>query len=124
MAGATDTTKPIKAPSLMKALLPLELVRRLDPSDSLSASTVLMALYVMQYPDSTIKQLEKLAEMSRSSTSRHILILTERGDRARARPGLGLVSTYEDAQDSRIKRVKLTAKGERLRSDIVKIMES
>lgn len=123
MAGANVTTKPNK-PSLMKALLPLEMVRRLDPSDTLSASTVLMLFYVMQYPDSTIKQLEKLTEMSKSSTSRHVLILTERGDRARARPGLGLLTTYEDSQDARVKRVKLTPKGERLQADILKIMES
>ncbi|MCA3560532.1 MAG: winged helix-turn-helix transcriptional regulator [Aestuariivirga sp.] len=110
--------------SYMKAILPIELVRKIDPSDSLSASTVLMLLYVMQYPDSTIKKLEQVTELRRSSASRHILILTERGDRARARPGLGLVTTYEDAQDSRVKRVKLTAKGQRLANDIAKIMET
>lgn len=119
MAAAKDSK-----PSLMKAILPIELIRRMDPSDGLSAATVIMLLYVMQYPDSTIKQLEKMTEMTRSSASRHILTLTERGDRARARAGLGLVSTYEDSQDARIKRVKLTPKGERLQSDIAKIMES
>lgn len=110
--------------SLMKTILPIELIRRLDPSDSLSASTVLMLLYIMQYPDSTIKKLEQATEMTRSSASRHILVLTERGDKARARPGLGLVTTYEDAMDARVKRVKLTSKGERLLADITKIMET
>ncbi|CAB5156080.1 MarR Transcriptional regulators [uncultured Caudovirales phage] len=110
--------------SLMKTILPIELIRRLDPSDSLSASTVLMLLYIMQYPDSTIKKLEQVTEMTRSSASRHILVLTERGDKARARVGLGLVSTYEDAEDARVKRVKLTSKGERLLADITKIMET
>jgi len=110
--------------SYMKAILPIELVRRIDPSDSMAAATVLVFLYVMQYPDSTIKDLEKVTELSRSGTSRHILILTERGDRARNRPGLGLVETYEDAQDSRVKRVKLTLKGKRLQQDINKIMET
>lgn len=113
-----------KSSSLMKAILPIELIRRMDPSDSLSASTVLVLLYVMQYPDSTIKKIEQVAEMSRSSASRHILILTERGDRARERPGLGLVVTYEDTQDARVKRVKLSQKGERLLADIQKIMEA
>lgn len=116
MAGAKQ--------SLMKAILPIELIRKVDPSDSLSASTILMLFYVMQYPDKTVRELEQVTELSRSSTSRHILILTERGDRARARPGLGLVTTYEDAVDSRVKRVKLTSKGERLRTDILKIMET
>lgn len=116
MAGATR--------SFIKAILPIELVRKVDPSDSLSASTVLMLLYVMQYPDSSIKKLEQVTEMSRSSTSRHILTLTERGDKARARPGLGLVATYEDPMDARVKRVKLTPKGERLQADILKIMET
>jgi DNA-binding MarR family transcriptional regulator len=108
----------------MKAILPVEMIRRLDPSDQLSSMTVLILLYVMQYPDSSIKQIEKLAEVTKSAASRHILILTERGDRARARPGLGLVETYEDRQDSRIKHVKLTAKGNRLAADIAKIMET
>lgn len=116
MAGAKQ--------SLMKTILPIELIRRLDPSDSLSASTVLMLLYVMQYPDSTIKKLEQVTGMTRSSASRHVLVLTERGDRARARTGMGLVATYEDAMDARVKRVKLTPKGERLYADIQKIMEA
>lgn len=115
-----DTTRH----SLMKTILPIELIRRLDPSDSLSASTVLMLLYIMQYPDSTIKKLEQVTEMTRSSASRHILVLTERGDKARARVGLGLVTTYEDADDARVKRVKLTPKGQRLLADIAKIMET
>ena len=113
-----------KTTSFMKAILPIELIRRMDPSDQLSSMTVLILLYVMQYPDSTIKQLEKMAEVTKSAASRHILNLTERGDRARERPGLGLVMTYEDSQDSRIKRVKLTTKGERLAADIKKIMET
>jgi DNA-binding MarR family transcriptional regulator len=108
----------------MKAILPVEMIRRLDPSDQLSSMTVLILLYVMQYPGSSIKQIEKLAEVTKSAASRHILILTERGDRARARPGLGLVDTYEDNEDSRIKRVRLTEKGKRLANDILKIMES
>lgn len=116
MAGATR--------SYMKAILPIELIRKIDPSDSLSASTVLMLLYVMQYPDSSIKKLEQVTELGRSAASRHILILTERGDRARSRPGLGLVTTYEDNIDSRVKRVKLTPKGEQLARDIAKIMET
>jgi DNA-binding MarR family transcriptional regulator len=114
----------VRTHSYMKAILPIELIRRLDPSDSLSASTVLVFLYVMQYPDSTIKQIEKVTELTRSSASRHVLTLTERGDRARNRPGLGLVETYEDAHDSRIKRVKLTPKGKKLQQDINKVMET
>ncbi len=110
--------------SYMKAILPVELIRRMDPSDSLSASTVVVFLYVMQYPDSTIKQIEKVAELSRSAASRHVLNLTERGDRARNRPGLGLVEKYEDLTDSRIKRVKLTPKGKQLQRDINKVMET
>lgn len=109
--------------SYMKAILPIELIRRLDPSDTMSVSTVLMLLYVMQYPDSSVKELEKVSEMSKSASSRHILILTERGDRARGRPGLGLVTTYEDPQDARVKRVKLTPKGQKLQADIDKVME-
>jgi len=106
----------------MKSILPIELIRREDPSDSLSANTVLLFLYVMQYPDRTIKELERLTGITKSATSRHVLNLTERGDRARARPGLGLVETYEDAIDSRSKRVRLTAKGKRLKQDIDKVL--
>ena len=118
MVGAKPTA------NLMKALLPIELVRRVDPSDSLSASTVLMLFYIMQYPDKTIKEFEKMTELTKSATTRNILILTERGDRARNRVGLGLVETYEDNQDARVKRVRLTAKGTRLKADILKIMET
>ena len=110
--------------SFMKAILPIELVRKVDPSDSLNSSTILMLLYVMQYPDSTVKELELLTEIKRSAASRHIQVLTERGDRARKRLGLGLVEYYEDAKDSRVKRVKLTAQGQRLANDILKIMET
>lgn len=109
--------------SYMRAILPIELVRRLDPSDNMSVSTVLMLLYVMQYPDSSIKELEKVAEMTKSSASRHLLILTERGDKARGRPGLGLITTYEDPHDARVKRAKLTPKGVKLQADINKVME-
>lgn len=112
-----------KNPSFVKAILPLELIRRMDSSDQLSSTTVLILLYVMQYPDSTVKEIEKLAEVTKSAASRHILILTERGDRARARPGLGLVEHYEDNIDARVKRVRLTPKGKRLAADIGKIME-
>jgi DNA-binding MarR family transcriptional regulator len=108
----------------MKAILPIEMIRKMDPSEQLSSVTVLILLYVMQYPDRTIKELEKMTEVKKSATSRHVMILTERGDRARKRLGMGLVDTHEDAQDSRIKRVKLTQKGERLAADILKIMET
>ena len=110
--------------SYMKAILPIELVKRLDPSDSLGVNTVLMLLYTMQYPGSTIKEFERVSGMSKSSASRHILILTERGDRARERPGLGLVMTFEDPHDARAKRVKLTPKGEKLKAEIDKVMET
>lgn len=118
MAGGT------KSRSYMKCILPIELIRKIDPSDQLSSMTILILLYVMQYPDSTVKQIEKLAEVTKSAASRHILILTERGDRARARPGLGLVEHYEDNVDARVKRVRLTPKGDRLANDIAKIMET
>ena len=110
--------------NFMKLAVAVEKIRRVDPSDSLSASTVIIFLYIVQYPDRTIKEIEKLAEMSKSSTSRHILNLTERGDRARGRPGLGLVATYEDSQDSRVKRAKLTQNGERLKAEIAKILNA
>lgn len=110
--------------SFMKALLPLESIARLDPSEALSASTAIVLLYVMQYPDRALKELEKMTGLSKSSISRHVLTLTPRGDRARSRPGLGLVDTYEDAHDARSKRVKLTPKGDRLAMDILKVMET
>lgn len=111
-------------PSFMKVLLAVESIARLDPSEALSASTVIVLLYVMQYPQQSLKQLEKLTGLTKSSVSRHVLTLTARGDRARARAGLGLVDTYEDVQDARVKRVKLTPKGERLAADIRKLMEA
>lgn len=110
--------------SFMKAILPIEMVRKHDPSEQLSSMTVLLLLYVMQYPDSSVKQLEQMSGLTKSATSRHILTLTERGDRARSRPGLGLVEHYEDNEDARIKRVRLTDKGKRLANDIAKIMET
>lgn len=108
--------------SFMKAILPIELIRRMDPSEQLSSNTVLMLLYIMQYPDKSVADLGRLANMPRSATSRHILNLTERGDRARGRAGLGVVEHYEDEFDSRIKRVRLTPKGKSLAADIAKIL--
>ncbi len=108
---------------LMKPILVLEALRKTE--ENLHSGTALMFLYICAADeDETVGGLERKTGLSKSGTSRHILTLTERGDRARGRPGLDLIETYEDNADSRVKRIRLTAKGKRLCNEINKIMEA
>jgi DNA-binding MarR family transcriptional regulator len=111
---------------LMKPILVLEALRKVAGSEeNLHTGTALMFLYICAADeDETVGSLERKTGLSKSGTSRHILNLTERGDRARGRPGLNLVETYEDALDSRVKRIRLTPKGKKVANDITKIMEA
>ena len=82
------------------------------------SATALILLYVMSKPGVQIRELEVMTGMSNSATSRHVLVLTERGDIARNQPGLGLVEQFSDARDMRVKCLRLTAKGETLADSI------
>lgn len=104
-----------------KAILVLERLREFNPH--MPSATALLFLYVAAKPDMQIRELEQLSGMTNSATSRHILVLTERGDVARGQPGLGLVEHVTDPFDLRIKRVRLTAAGKQLADNIVKILE-
>src|SRR5262245_37134728 len=54
--------------------------------------------------------------------TRHVAALTE--THWLGKPGLGVVEVYPDPGDSRFKRVRLTRKGETLRSTLVTIMQT
>lgn len=108
-----------KPRSVGRAILTLEKLRELNPH--MPSSTALIFLYVASKPGVQIRELEDLTGMTNSATSRHVLVLTERGDVARNQPGLGVVEQFPDPNDLRIKRLKLTAKGEALADSIEKI---
>jgi DNA-binding MarR family transcriptional regulator len=97
----------------------LEKLREADRG--MDMGTALVLLYVAQYPGITVSELQRLADLDKSAASRHVLILTEKGDVARGRKGMGLVEYYPDPQDARVKHVKLTAKGQALASGLLKI---
>jgi DNA-binding MarR family transcriptional regulator len=102
-----------------RAILTLEKLRELNPH--MPSSTALIFLYVASKPGVQVRELEDLTGMTNSATSRHVLVLTERGDVARNQPGLGLVDQFPDMDDLRIKRLRLTPKGEALADAIEKI---
>lgn len=99
----------------------LEKMRELNPH--LPTSTVLVFLYVVNKPDLTMREVEKLIGLTSSAASRHVLLLTERGDVARNQPGLGLIEQYTDDQDMRVKRLRLTPRGAALADALEKINE-
>ena len=108
-----------KPRSVGRAILTLEKIRELNPH--MPSATALILLYVESKPGIQVRELEDLTGMTNSATSRHVLVLTERGDVARGQPGLGVVEQFPDYDDLRIKRLRLTAKGEALADSIEKI---
>lgn len=106
-----------------RGVLLLEAIREADPTENMHTGTALVFLYCCMHPGLSVRDVEFHTKMTKSAASRHVMNLTEKGDRARDRPGLGLVETVEDTMDSRVKRINLTAKGQKLKDKLVKIME-
>ena len=110
-----------KPRSVGRAILTLEYLRELNPH--MPSATALVFLYVAAKPGIQVRELEVLTGMTNLATSRHVLLLTERGDIARNQPGLGLVEQYPDPFDLRIKKLRLTSKGAMVADKVQKINE-
>lgn len=108
-----------KPRSLGRAILTLEKIREFNPH--MPSATALVFMYIAAKPGIQVRELEDLTGLTNSATSRHVLVLTERGDVARNQEGLGLVEQYPDPFDLRIKRLRLTPKGGALADKLEKI---
>lgn len=93
----------------------VQLFRDLDPE--LQSQTIVCFLLIAAAPtDIPMRDLQDTLDMPSSSTSRNVAALSKH--HRLGRPGLDLVETYEDPEDRRFKRVRLTARGRALRSRI------
>lgn len=96
--------------------------RAFDPT--MHIPTALVFLRVAMKPGIKKADIEKELSLSASSATRHILMLTKEGDKARTNnPGFDLVYTDTDPMDSRAKRVFLTKKGATLAQSLLNILE-
>lgn len=97
----------------------ISVFRELDPG--MQVQQVSTFLHVMAKPDSTMKEIEQATLLSSSTISRHVMLL---GDEGRGgKPGLKIVVRYEDPEDRRVNRVKLTAAGRNVAQKLVALLE-
>ncbi len=96
----------------------LELFLQFDPT--MHIPTALVFLTVATSPGIKKTELERRLNLSNSAGSRHILMMTKKGDVARLNhAGHDLIFTDQDPLDSRSHRVHLTKKGAALRDRII-----
>jgi DNA-binding MarR family transcriptional regulator len=96
----------------------LELFLQFDPT--MHINTALVFLTVAINPGIRKTDIERRLKLSNSAGSRHILMMTRKGDVSRLdRPGHDLISTDTDPLDSRSLRCHLTKKGVALRDRII-----
>lgn len=99
----------------------LQQARLLDPE--MPTQTLEAFLHIAaSSEDMNFRDLAELLGMSAPTATRNVAVLAER--RGAGKKGLGLVDTYEDAIDRRIKRVTLTAKGRRFLESLMAPLEN
>lgn len=100
----------------------LELFTQYDPT--MHIPTALVFLTVASKPGIRKADLERLLDLSHSSGSRHVLVLTKDGDQTRlGKPGHDLIFTDTDPLDSRSKRCHLTKKGGLLKQRLISTLK-
>jgi DNA-binding MarR family transcriptional regulator len=72
--------------------------------------------------DPTLADLEQVLDIPQPSVSKNVLALTERGV-YKGLPGLGLLRTYDDPADLRLRRVAMTEKGKKLVAKLLHELE-
>lgn len=103
---------------LASLLAAVELLRELEPN--MEAQVMAALLHIMLKPDITMSELAEKTGASQSAASRHVATLSP--VRALNKPGFGLVESYDDPSDRRVKRVNLTKKGERLAEQLADVL--
>lgn len=97
----------------------MQRIRQLDPDVGVQAVETFFT--VAATPDIPMADLQESLALASSSISRNVALL---GAIHRAgRPGLGLLDAYEDPLNRRMKRVKLTKRGEHLMDSVVSELE-
>lgn len=98
----------------------VQLFRDLDPE--LPTQTVVCFILIANADeDIQMRDLQNALDTSSASTTRNVAHLS---DHYKPRvPGLGLVEAYEDMNDRRYKRVRLTAKGKSFRTRLNSITQ-
>lgn len=100
----------------------LELFLQFDPT--MHIPTALVFLTVANKPGIRKAEIEKMLNLSTSSGSRHVLVMTKKGDFTRLnKPGHDLIFTDADPLDSRSLRCHLTKKGAALRDRLITTMK-
>ncbi|MBC8036078.1 MAG: winged helix-turn-helix transcriptional regulator [Rhizobiales bacterium] len=86
--------------------------------------TILVFLTVANEPGIKKTELERRLGLSNSACSRHVMMLTKKGDFARlGHVGHDLVFSETDPLDSRNKRVRLTKRGDALRDHLALVLK-
>lgn len=97
----------------------LQRIRQLDPDVGIQAVETFFT--VAGEPGIHMADLQESLQLASSSVSRNVALL---GAIHRAgKPGLGLLDAYEDPLNRRMKRVKLTKRGEHLMDSIISELE-
>lgn len=100
----------------------LELFLQYDPT--MHIPTALVFLTVAIKPGIRKAEIERMLNLSTSAGSRHIMVMTKRGDFTRlSKPGHDLIFTDQDPIDSRSLRCHLTKKGLALRASMIATLE-
>lgn len=88
----------------------ISFLRELDEEMTLTRAAIL--LVVAERWDVSIAEIQEVLDLKQSATSRNVYGLTDRGaTRDAKKGGLGLVETYDDPNDMRFRRVRLTDRG-------------
>jgi len=117
MAGESDGRRS-KAGALRNAQHVLNTLRSIDPDMTMQQASTLVAIFILLQEESpTIKMVVKSTGLAPSTASRNMRLLGSSAlfygaDGKKRRGGLGLVNMYQDTEDYRYKRIKLTPKGE------------
>lgn len=105
--------------SLNKAHRLIREFRKLHPE--LSCQVAETFLMIALDEGATVSSIGEKMGVSTAAASRHVSHLGKY-DRRR-NPGLGLVETRETLEDRRVKELRLTAKGRRVRDTLIDLME-
>lgn len=103
--------------ALLTLLRKMEHVRAVDPE--MPAQTLCSLLLISSKPGRMISEISKELGIAVSSATRNVFSLAKW--KTPGTPGLDLVRAEEDEQDRRIKRLYLTAKGERFVQQLTEI---
>lgn len=85
------------------------------------AQTVEAFFAIAASPDILMVDLQKSLNIASSSNSRNVALLS--AVKGKGEKGLGLVEAYEDVMDRRLKRVRLTTRGNNLLKSAVSELE-